>query len=489
MKGIETKNDEELAAKKFEQAVQLVKSLPQKGSFQPSYSEAAKIYSFFKQAKFGPCNIPRPGFWDYISRAKWDAWAALGDLSKTQAMLNYVEEIKNLYVRVKELDEFKEREEEFANVLIPFCQANHIPMNEKLIDIVKKQNQNELDIGIDKTNGDEVHCKTNYVPSNRSNGNDFITDDDEIDKPKNEYQDHDHSILVENTISTELKTVKFLNNEGESDCENKISKDEIETCEKIRSNECFSSEINHSQRSGNDIDEEDEEIYCDTIDPESFVKFSENDGSFITTDSGVPSNKLFSPRKNANIEEISTDSPQECFQRELEKPLKVKSLKKQKDKKPKFRHHGIRSHKRLDDQNSYQGSSNSGNHRDNHSAQTQRNPTIAHAHHTLHNQRRGSNDRSDSAESYTSSGSNSSFSIGLKIVNSLEKMEDNMQSVLDRLDSIEKTIIEVTKPTTPWWKQYMPSKTVLIWTIWPVVVNILFYIYWKKINRQKIKKC
>uniref|UniRef100_A0A803XXM5 ACB domain-containing protein n=1 Tax=Meleagris gallopavo TaxID=9103 RepID=A0A803XXM5_MELGA len=29
-----------------------------------------KFYSFYKQATQGPCNIPRPGFWDPIGRYK-----------------------------------------------------------------------------------------------------------------------------------------------------------------------------------------------------------------------------------------------------------------------------------------------------------------------------------------------------------------------------------------------------------------------------------
>jgi len=59
--------------KKFDVAIRLVKSLPQSSSFSPTYAESAKIYSYFKQSKFGACSIPRPGFWDVINRAKWDA--------------------------------------------------------------------------------------------------------------------------------------------------------------------------------------------------------------------------------------------------------------------------------------------------------------------------------------------------------------------------------------------------------------------------------
>uniref|UniRef100_A0A8D3EA24 ACB domain-containing protein n=1 Tax=Scophthalmus maximus TaxID=52904 RepID=A0A8D3EA24_SCOMX len=53
-----------------------------------------KFYSFYKQATVGACNIPRPGFWDAVGKAKWDAWDSLGDMSKEEAMAAYVEEMK-----------------------------------------------------------------------------------------------------------------------------------------------------------------------------------------------------------------------------------------------------------------------------------------------------------------------------------------------------------------------------------------------------------
>jgi len=43
----------------------------QSGSFQPSNDMMLKFYSYYKQATQGPCNIPRPGFWDPVGKAKW----------------------------------------------------------------------------------------------------------------------------------------------------------------------------------------------------------------------------------------------------------------------------------------------------------------------------------------------------------------------------------------------------------------------------------
>ncbi|XP_058809889.1 acyl-CoA-binding domain-containing protein 5 isoform X2 [Phymastichus coffea] len=55
-----------------------------------------KFYSYFKQATEGPCKSPKPGFWDVVSRAKWSAWNSLGNMSKEEAMNNYVEELKKI---------------------------------------------------------------------------------------------------------------------------------------------------------------------------------------------------------------------------------------------------------------------------------------------------------------------------------------------------------------------------------------------------------
>jgi peroxisomal 3,2-trans-enoyl-CoA isomerase len=49
------------------------------------------LYALFKQATIGPCKSERPGMFDMIGRAKWDAWKALPpDLSPAAARKQYV---------------------------------------------------------------------------------------------------------------------------------------------------------------------------------------------------------------------------------------------------------------------------------------------------------------------------------------------------------------------------------------------------------------
>ncbi|XP_054850923.1 acyl-CoA-binding domain-containing protein 4 [Eublepharis macularius] len=81
--------------KQFEAAVRVIQGLPKKGSsYRPSYEEMLRFYSYYKQATVGQCQISRPGFWDPIGRYKWDAWNRLGKMTKKEAMVAYVQEMK-----------------------------------------------------------------------------------------------------------------------------------------------------------------------------------------------------------------------------------------------------------------------------------------------------------------------------------------------------------------------------------------------------------
>ncbi|XP_010613003.1 acyl-CoA-binding domain-containing protein 5 isoform X1 [Fukomys damarensis] len=75
-----------------------------------------KFYSFYKQATEGPCKLSRPGFWDPIGRYKWDAWSSLGDMTKEEAMIAYVEEMK----KIIETMPMTEKVEELLHVIGPF---------------------------------------------------------------------------------------------------------------------------------------------------------------------------------------------------------------------------------------------------------------------------------------------------------------------------------------------------------------------------------
>ncbi|XP_063631569.1 acyl-CoA-binding domain-containing protein 5 isoform X4 [Cydia splendana] len=81
---------------KFNAAVNVIRSLPKSGSYQPSNELMLRFYSYFKQATEGPCDKPKPGFWDVVNRAKWESWNKLGNMSQTEAMQAYVDELHKI---------------------------------------------------------------------------------------------------------------------------------------------------------------------------------------------------------------------------------------------------------------------------------------------------------------------------------------------------------------------------------------------------------
>ncbi|XP_050296253.1 acyl-CoA-binding domain-containing protein 5 [Anthonomus grandis grandis] len=81
---------------KFNAAVNVIRSLPKNGSYQPSNELMLRFYAYFKQATQGPCFGSRPAFWDVVGRAKYDAWKKLGDMSKNDAMTKYVDELHSI---------------------------------------------------------------------------------------------------------------------------------------------------------------------------------------------------------------------------------------------------------------------------------------------------------------------------------------------------------------------------------------------------------
>jgi acyl-CoA-binding protein len=55
-----------------------------------------KLYGLYKQATAGDATGPRPGGFDVVGRAKYDAWAALAGTSAEQAMQNYIALVEEL---------------------------------------------------------------------------------------------------------------------------------------------------------------------------------------------------------------------------------------------------------------------------------------------------------------------------------------------------------------------------------------------------------
>lgn len=76
----------------FENALNQVKLLKK----DPGNEVKLRLYALYKQATEGPCNMPKPGMLDFVNKAKWDAWNALGSLPKETARQNYVDLVSSL---------------------------------------------------------------------------------------------------------------------------------------------------------------------------------------------------------------------------------------------------------------------------------------------------------------------------------------------------------------------------------------------------------
>ena len=78
---------------KFEQAAADSKNLSEK----PGNDTLLQLYSLYKQGSIGDVNTDPPSNpFDFVAKAKYEAWAALKGKSTADAMKEYVELVKKL---------------------------------------------------------------------------------------------------------------------------------------------------------------------------------------------------------------------------------------------------------------------------------------------------------------------------------------------------------------------------------------------------------
>ena len=76
----------------FEQASKDVKNLPER----PDNDTLLKLYALYKQGSEGDVNGPKPGFFDFVGPAKYEAWNKLAGTSQEDAMKKYIALVKKL---------------------------------------------------------------------------------------------------------------------------------------------------------------------------------------------------------------------------------------------------------------------------------------------------------------------------------------------------------------------------------------------------------
>ena len=70
----------------FTQAVAESKELADK----PSNESLLQLYSFYKQATQGDANGEAPNMFDFVAKAKYEAWSSLKGKTKEAAMQEYI---------------------------------------------------------------------------------------------------------------------------------------------------------------------------------------------------------------------------------------------------------------------------------------------------------------------------------------------------------------------------------------------------------------
>jgi len=76
----------------FEQAVADSKTIPSR----PDNETLLHLYSLYKQATEGDINTEPPGMFDFVAKAKYDAWTKLKGLTAEDAMQQYIAVVEEL---------------------------------------------------------------------------------------------------------------------------------------------------------------------------------------------------------------------------------------------------------------------------------------------------------------------------------------------------------------------------------------------------------
>ncbi|HSX63026.1 MAG TPA: acyl-CoA-binding protein [Tahibacter sp.] len=77
---------------KFEEAAKKAMNLPER----PDNDTLLKLYALYKQGSVGDVSGPKPGFFDFVGTAKYEAWAKLKGTKNEEAMQKYVDLVKKL---------------------------------------------------------------------------------------------------------------------------------------------------------------------------------------------------------------------------------------------------------------------------------------------------------------------------------------------------------------------------------------------------------
>jgi diazepam-binding inhibitor (GABA receptor modulating acyl-CoA-binding protein) len=77
---------------RFEQAAVAAKSLPSR----PDNDTLLQLYALYKQGSAGDVSGEKPGFFDFVAAAKYEAWEGFKGLTQEDAMQQYIDLVLKL---------------------------------------------------------------------------------------------------------------------------------------------------------------------------------------------------------------------------------------------------------------------------------------------------------------------------------------------------------------------------------------------------------
>jgi acyl-CoA-binding protein len=77
---------------RFEQASIAAKSLPER----PDNDTLLQLYALYKQGSSGDVSGDKPGFFDFVATAKYEAWERMQGMSQDDAKQQYIELVQSL---------------------------------------------------------------------------------------------------------------------------------------------------------------------------------------------------------------------------------------------------------------------------------------------------------------------------------------------------------------------------------------------------------
>ncbi len=77
---------------RFEQAAKDIQALPER----PDNDTLLRLYAQYKQGAEGDVSGPKPGFFDFVGTAKYEAWDKLKGTSQDEAKQQYIDLVAKL---------------------------------------------------------------------------------------------------------------------------------------------------------------------------------------------------------------------------------------------------------------------------------------------------------------------------------------------------------------------------------------------------------